>query len=85
MILPKWDEPASRNFIDPLVFRKLRELGLSPSEACTDAEFARRSSLDICGLLPRPDEVIAFEKDTRKEELAAEYRTMTRDPRARER
>jgi hypothetical protein len=60
---PKWDDPASRNFIDPLVFRKLRELGLAPSEACTDAEFARRSSLDICGLLPKPDDVIAFEKD----------------------
>jgi Protein of unknown function (DUF1549)/Protein of unknown function (DUF1553) len=61
---PWWDEPISRNFIDPLVFRKLRELGLAPSDACTDAEFARRSSLDICGLLPKPAEVIAFEADT---------------------
>jgi Protein of unknown function (DUF1553)/Protein of unknown function (DUF1549) len=60
---PKWDEPASRNLIDPFVFRKLRELGLSPSETCTDAEFARRSSIDVCGLLPKPDEVIAFEND----------------------
>jgi hypothetical protein len=67
---PKWDEPASRNFIDPLVFRKLRELGLAPSEACTDAEFARRSSLDICGFLPKPDEVIAFEKDSDPEKRA---------------
>jgi hypothetical protein len=60
---PDWVAPASRNFIDPLVFRKLKELGLAPSENCTDAEFARRSSLDICGILPKPDEVIAFEKD----------------------
>ena len=67
---PKWDEPASRNFIDPLVFRKLRELGLAPSEACTDAEFARRSSLDICGLLPKPGEVVAFEKDADPEKRA---------------
>jgi Protein of unknown function (DUF1553)/Protein of unknown function (DUF1549) len=62
-VAPKWDEPASRNFIDPLVFRKLRELGLAPSDACTEAEFARRSSLDICGLLPKPEQVVAFEKD----------------------
>ncbi len=61
---PRWDDPASRNFIDPLLFRKLRELGLAPSEACTDAEFARRSSLDICGVLPSPAEVVAFEADT---------------------
>ena len=67
---PKWDEPAARNFIDPLVFRKLRELGLAPSETCTDAEFARRSSLDICGLLPKPGEVIAFEKDADPEKRA---------------
>jgi hypothetical protein len=63
----KWDGPPSSNFIDPLVFRKLRELGLAPSEPCTDAEFARRSSLDICGVLPRPAEVIAFENDTHPE------------------
>ncbi len=56
-----WDEPKSANPIDPLVFQKLRELGVAPSEACTDAEFARRSSLDICGILPNPAEVAAFE------------------------
>ena len=61
---PAWEPPAARNFIDPLVFGKLRELGLPPSGACTDAEFARRSSLDICGILPDPEDVVAFEHDT---------------------
>jgi hypothetical protein len=61
--LPPWEPPPSRNFIDPLVFGKLRELGIPPCETCTDAEFARRSSLDICGILPSPDEVARFEKD----------------------
>ncbi len=59
-----WVEPKSQNPIDPLVFRKLRELGVEPSGPCSDAEFARRSSLDICGILPDPEEVAAFEKDT---------------------
>ncbi len=59
----RWNAPASRNFIDPLVFGKLRELGLSPSDDCTDAEFARRSSLDICGILPKPADVIDFENN----------------------
>ena len=68
--VPKRDEPASRNFIDPLVFRKLRELGLAPSDTCSDAEFARRSSLDICGLLPTPAEVVGFENDADPEKRA---------------
>ncbi len=58
-----WVEPGSSNPIDALVFRKLRALGVEPSGPCTDAEFARRSSLDICGILPDPAEVAAFEKD----------------------
>ena len=59
----KWDGPPSRSLVDPLAYRKWKELGLVPSEACTDAEFARRSSLDVCGVLPEPAEVIAFEQD----------------------
>ena len=59
-----WTEPASSNLIDPFVFRKLRELGLAPSDACTDAEFARRSSLDVCGLLPKPEDVAGLERET---------------------
>jgi hypothetical protein len=62
--VPPWEAPESDNLIDPLVFGKLKELGLPPSEACTDAEFARRSALDICGILPKPEEVIAFAQDT---------------------
>ncbi len=51
--------------IDRLVVRKLDELGLIPSEPCTDAEFARRSSLDIVGLLPDRSAVADFERDAR--------------------
>ncbi len=55
--------PLSDNLVDSLVSRQLQKLGLDPSAESTDAEFARRSSLDICGQLPRPDKVMAFETD----------------------
>lgn len=53
--------PSTDNPIDPLVFGRLRELGIPASPPCTDAEFARRSSLDLCGILPEPAAVAAFE------------------------
>jgi Protein of unknown function (DUF1553)/Protein of unknown function (DUF1549) len=61
--IPAWEPPASRNVIDPFVFRKLRALGIPPSPMCSDAEFARRTSLAICGVLPNPAAVDAFEAD----------------------
>ena len=67
---PPWVEPPSKNPLDRFVFAKLRELRLAPSPNCTDAEFARRSSLDVCGLLPRPAEVAAFETDADPEKRA---------------
>jgi hypothetical protein len=69
--VPAWEAPASTNLIDRYVFAKLRELGIPPSEACTDAEFARRSSLEICGILPRLEDVAAFEKDSNPDKRAA--------------
>jgi hypothetical protein len=60
---PSWSPPAPRHRLDELVFARLRELGIPPSPACTDAEFARRSALDVCGALPKPEEVEALEAD----------------------
>jgi len=49
--------------IDRLVMQKLRKLNIQPSARCTDAEFVRRVSLDIAGILPAPDMVESFLKD----------------------
>ena len=32
-------------------------LSIPPSDLCTDQEFVRRAYLDVCGILPTPDEV----------------------------
>ena len=51
--------PASRgrtaagyNYIDELVYEKLKQVKVLPSDLCTDAEFLRRVYLDLTGLPP---------------------------------
>jgi hypothetical protein len=51
------------NFIDEKLVAKWKELGLSPSPLCDDAEFLRRLHLDLIGTLPTPAEVKAFLAD----------------------
>jgi hypothetical protein len=55
--------PPAKNFVDELVFKKLKQVGMPPSEACDDATFIRRVTLDIAGRLPKPEEVTAFLAD----------------------
>lgn len=59
-----WEPPASDNPVDTHIFARLKELRLRPSPAASDAEFARRSSLDLRGKLPTPEEVARYEADT---------------------
>jgi hypothetical protein len=58
------------NFVDTLVYNKLRKLRIMPSGICTDEEFLRRASLDIVGVLPTPEEYARFmeDKDEKKRE-----------------
>lgn len=48
------------NFIDELVFTKLKRLNIVPSDVCTDEEFLRRAHLDLIGVLPTAEEARKF-------------------------
>ncbi len=44
------------NYIDELVFENWKNLHLLPAEVCDDETFLRRSTIDLIGLLPTPEE-----------------------------
>lgn len=55
--------PPAKNFIDELVFRRLKEVGMPPSAVSDDETFLRRVTVDIAGRLPTPAELDAFRAD----------------------
>ena len=58
----KWPKLASNNYIDDLVYAKLKNLRILPSAITTDEEFLRRASLDLIGLPPTPEDYDRFTK-----------------------
>lgn len=70
--LPVERTPEEQNFIDQLVFSKLRQLGIPPSPLCDDSTFIRRATIDIAGRLPTVQETeqfIASDSSTKREDL----------------
>ncbi|VTS05609.1 DUF1549 and DUF1553 domain-containing protein [Tuwongella immobilis] len=68
IVLPKglqfnFPQVPENNYIDTLVFAKLKNLRIAPSELCSDEVFIRRVTLDICGVLPTPEEYTKFMSD----------------------
>ncbi len=62
--VPVESTPQPKNFIDELVFKKLKNLGVPPSAVCDDATFVRRAAVDIAGRLPTSEETQKFLADT---------------------
>jgi hypothetical protein len=60
--VPNYSFPH-QTLVDVFTHKKWQELGLVPSELCTDEQFIRRVSLDITGTLPTPAKVRAFVAD----------------------
>jgi hypothetical protein len=65
-----WTNPPETNYIDKLVFAKLRELQIAPSDLCDDDEFIRRLYLDVLGVLPSITQVQEFLADKGPEKRA---------------
>ena len=51
------------NFVDDLVFERLKTMRIPPSGICSDGEFIRRAYLDAAGILPTADEAREFVAD----------------------
>jgi hypothetical protein len=60
-----WKDVGPYNYIDKLVYEKLRQVKVLPSSLCSDADFIRRVYLDLTGLPPEPEQVRAFLADGR--------------------
>ena len=67
---PVEELPEPGNFIDEMVFAKLQQLGLPPSQPCDDATFLRRTTIDIAGRLPTPEETRKFLRSDDKDKRA---------------
>ncbi len=58
--MANYPDVPRNNFIDELVFAKLKRLNIIPSMLSSDQEFLRRVSLDTTGMLPTIEETKAF-------------------------
>ncbi len=75
------DESWIRNPIDRFILAKLNEQGLRPAPEADRGTLARRLSLDLTGLPPRPEDVDAFCKDTSPDAYARLVDRLLESPR----
>jgi hypothetical protein len=65
-----WSNPPEVNYVDKHIFAQLKLLSIQPSELCSDQDFVRRAYLDVCGVLPTPDEAKQFLANQDKDKRA---------------
>ena len=68
--IAKYPDFPQTNYIDTLALARWKKLGIVPSDLCSDSDFIRRVTLDLCGKLPTPEDVRAFLKDDSKDKRA---------------
>ncbi len=59
----EFPDVPENNYIDRLVFNRLKDLNLLPSEVTTDQQFLRRATLDLVGRLPDTEQLDRFVND----------------------
>jgi hypothetical protein len=67
---PDFPKLAANNFVDELVYAKLKKLNVRPAAVCSDREFIRRVFFDTIGLPPTPEEIERFMADSRTDKRA---------------
>jgi hypothetical protein len=58
-----WKQTPTYNYLDDLVYAKLKSVKILPSDVCSDSDFLRRLYLDLTGLPPEPEAVKSFLSD----------------------
>ena len=71
-----WPAPPENNFIDRLVFERLKKLRIAPSEICDDETFLRRVTLDLAARPPTVEEYHAFMNDGAADKRAKKIDTL---------
>ncbi|HVX15240.1 MAG TPA: DUF1549 domain-containing protein [Pirellulales bacterium] len=74
-----WPDPMAANYIDELIFDRLRKLRIAPSELCDDETFLRRVTLDLAGRVPTVEEYTAFQADTQSDKRAIKIDVLLAD------
>ncbi|MBC8289214.1 MAG: DUF1549 domain-containing protein, partial [Planctomycetes bacterium] len=72
--------PLPENLVDRHILQKLNELKIKPSGLIDDAGYLRRVSLDLIGLQPTPEEVLAFLNDKDPQKRAKIVETLMKRP-----
>ncbi len=67
-----------RNFIDTIVFDRIKKDGIPHAGLSTDEEFVRRAYMDAIGLPPTADEVRGFVADRSKDKRDRLIDTLSR-------